>query len=207
MQETMQDIVVLLAGIGDQPKTLASFFRQVTWYRNNTRACAAPQAEADGAELDFVSMEQPFSCDSGVEIQMNGNQRNMTAIVAHSNIYIRTRFTGHHQMLGKGGGASTFDMPSFQPELNYLLHNACGNRKPDIIIINSGQHDKPRPHRLYTQGVWNIASRLRPLVRQGVKVLWKGNYGFITKKIFLDGHSSRRNHGCPQHNLCTYSTH
>ncbi len=62
-----------------------------------------------------------------------------------------------------------------------VLQNACGDRSPDILVVNSGQHDRSQSQTLFTKLLWDVSVKFESVRLTGTKVLWKGNYGGLAQ--------------------------
>lgn len=150
-----------------------------------TRVCIPFPPPPDGTKLRFNQKSTSHGgCLSGTEVRFHGSHghRNMTITVPALDFCLRFRFTGHHELDMNNGGISTFFEPAFQDELSELLHNPCGDRRPDVLVINSGLHDfshweHVRPRGDYESHMKRLGRLLGRVNRNGTAVLWKGNLG------------------------------
>lgn len=188
MQETAHDIIILLSGIAGNPALLHSYLHQATRQNSFSKVCI-PFYPANQTDLSFVAMGQAMPpCNDGVDVYFHGSHRNMTAHIYSTRTVLRTRFTGHHILSNNMGGINTFFAPQFQVELDELLVRGCDGKPTDILIINTGHHDRVlHEHRdgwstdrkEFTELLIRLGDRLEKLVNRGIRVMWKGNYGSL----------------------------
>lgn len=67
-------------------------------------------------------------------------------------------------------------MHAFQDELNCLLGAGGGcERRPDVLLINSGLHDTEKRVARTLISIHELAKRLAAVAAAGTRVLWRGN--------------------------------
>lgn len=78
-----------------------------------------------------------------MQVQFYGNHRNMTVTAPMLGINITHRFTGHVDLNDSNMGLDTFFHKDFQQEFNCMVDPqpgmGCPNRRPDMIVVNSGE--------------------------------------------------------------------
>lgn len=142
------------------------------------------------AYMRAATRSHSTSLGDSTQILLQPNHRKMTTYESSHNITLQHRFTGHHDITLDFGGIDTFFNSSFSDELRCLLGDigdgggggggggvgGVGGRKkctkPDILIINSGLHD-----RISSQQYHEKMSQLAKLIRktQIPRVLYKGS--------------------------------
>ena len=181
MQETAHDLVILLSGIASHSDTLHSYVQQATRQGGQTQVCVPFEPVP---ELLFRPQDTELDCDQGVSVNFFGDHRNMTIAASSLKFYMRMRFTGHPELPKNMAGIQTFFAERFQEELRGLLDSACDGSPPDIVVINSGQHDVESSQEAYEEAMVQLATRLQQLQDRGTRIVWKGNYGGI-----MDSHA------------------
>ena len=129
-----------------------------------------------------------FVDGSGDQVKLHASARNVTIHIPTYDILIWFRFTGHADVLDNFMGISTFWDIRFQAEFMCMVENiepGCTSKHPDILIINTGAHDKEKSMRDFAHGMQKLAIWLASLQRKyGTKVLWRGNNPIGVLKSF-----------------------
>ena len=151
MEETIDDINILLSGIGSQNiSTFGSYLFE--------------SSLASHIHPPYKQINLP----GNITVEYFGGRRNMTVTSHTLGLRIRYRFTGHHHLFRNYEGILTFFHPEFSAELDCLLgRNGC--IRPSIIVLNSGLHDS-RGH--------NNASKLFAKFQEQpstTRIIWKAN--------------------------------
>ena len=77
-----------------------------------------------------------------MQVEFFGNHRNMTVSASTLGLTITHRFTGHVDLNENMMGLDTFFHKDFQRELGCLTDpqpgQGCQNRRPDMLVVNSG---------------------------------------------------------------------
>ena len=161
MAETMDDLVLLLSGIGAN--------------RNATFKYLARSSLFSLTHPPYERIDLP----GNITVEYFGGRRNLTISSKQLNMHLRFRFGGHHRLFHNFEGILTYFHKDFEDEFACLLgrRSGVGCVKPSIIVINSGLHDA-RGHNNVTTfafyldklfGYLHNTSMPRP------RVVWKAN--------------------------------
>ena len=162
MEETIDDLVMLLSGIGSNDSTLGSYLFE--------------SSLASHIHPPYKKVDLPRN----ITVEYFGGRRNMTVTSHTLDLRIRYRFTGHHHLLRNFEGVMTFFHKAFSAELECLL-GGSGCIRPSIIVVNSGLHDSRGHNNASTFSFY--LSRLFSTLQdnQSTRVIWKANV--ISKEI------------------------
>ena len=168
MTEVANDMAVLMSGIASEKNSLEKFM-----YRST---------HLDQAYSDLKLMNH-------VKESYYGNHRNMTVYSEETNTYIRSRFIGHYDLKKEGAGVLTLIEDSFQDELNCLLgFNGCP--MPNVVVINSGYHDRKHPIKQFKKIIFQFLHDLKDRYakeKMKVEIIWAGTIiGTAKWKIMQD---------------------
>ena len=163
MAEAMDDIVILLSGIGRNASVLDPYLFESS---QTTHVPHPPYKRID--------------LPNNITVEYFGGRRNMTITSNVLGLHIRFRFIGHHKLFQNYGGILTFFHPDFAAELACLLGgNGC--LRPSVIVLNSGLHDA-RGHNNATTFAFHLNKLFAKLkVLPATRVIWKSNV--ITDEI------------------------
>ena len=155
MIEVANDLAILMSGLGSDSSILEKYLYRTT--------------HVDSAYSNFKLMNH-------VKEDYFGNHRNMTIYNDELNIFIRSRFIGHYDLQKEDYGVLTLLEDSFQDELNCLLgFNGCP--VPDVVIINSGYHDRKHPVKQFKKIVYQFLHDLKGRYskeKMNVDIIWAG---------------------------------
>ena len=155
MIEVANDLAILLSGLASDKATLDKYLYRTTHI----------DAEYSNFKLKNHVNEDYF-----------GNHRNMTIFNTRTNTYIRSRFIGHYDLGKDDMGIVTLVEERFQPELRCLLgFNGCP--KPDVVILNSGYHDRRHPLKKFKKVLFQFLHDLKHNYEQlnmHVDIIWAG---------------------------------
>ena len=157
MAEAMDDIVILLSGIGRNASVLDPYLYESSL---TTHAPHPPYKRID--------------LPNNITVEYFGGRRNMTITSNVLGIHIRFRFTGHHNLFQNYEGILSFFHPDFAAELDCLLGgNGC--KRPSIIVLNSGLHDARGHNNATTFALYldKLFAKLKE--RPATRVIWKSN--------------------------------
>ena len=171
MVETIDDIVILLSGIGRN----ASLF------------------ELESSQTTHVSHSQlpPYkriNLPNNITVEYFGGRRNITISSNVLGLNIRFRFIGHHKLFQNYQGISTLFHPDFAAEFDCLLGgNGC--LRPSVIVLNSGLHDARGHNNATTFSLYvdQLFAKLKTL--PATRVIWKSN--------ILTEENVKKNHNLP----------
>lgn len=168
MTEVANDMAVLMSGIASEKNSLEKFM-----YRST---------HLDQAYSDLKLMNH-------VRESYYGNHRNMTVYSDETNTHIRSRFIGHYDLKKEGAGVLTLIEDSFQDELNCLLgFNGCP--MPNVVVINSGYHDRKHPIKQFKKIIFQFLHDLKDRYakeKMKVEIIWAGTIiGTAKWKIMQD---------------------
>jgi hypothetical protein len=155
MTEMTDDFAILLSGIGGDRHALDEYVHRSTHvFRNNQAPTTLP-------------------LPNGTIVTYYNFHRNMTVNQSQDNIFIRHRFMGHYDIFDDNGGVETFTRAEIREELDCILGaDATGCPKPDVVILNSGLHDKSTLVD-YAFMLNDVITKLKNL--QIETILWRGN--------------------------------
>lgn len=155
MTEVANDLAVLMSGLAADKNTLQKFLFRTT--------------HVDQTVADFKLMNH-------VRESYYGNHRNLTVYSEETNTHIRSRFIGHYDLKKEGYGILTLIEDRFQDELNCLLgFNGCP--VPNVVIINSGYHDRKHPIKQFQKVVFQFLHDLKGRYAKeklNVDIIWAG---------------------------------
>ena len=177
MSETFHDLSILLSGAANSLDT-----KRDSHYLDNYIKTVTTHQE--GLEDETWR----YDVRNDVYIMFYCCRRNMT-VFAPDNTEIHFRFTGHYNLKENYGGVGTLLSSHFRDELDCMLGFSHNCAVPDIVIINSGLHDRDYSEVRYKEvlseffkimlrgyGSLNgIRSPSHPKMKKVPKVYWKGN--------------------------------
>lgn len=162
MVENVDDLSILLSGIGNDSLKLNEYIQSSTHVHN---------------------LFQRYIDHSDVHQDYYSNHRNMFINISSLNISIKFRFTGHYNPTGNGLGIKTFLASEFDDELMCLLgekYNRYNQRrkmcpKPTILLINSNVHDFHISLIEYENYLYKALNKILSMVRfNETRLFWKG---------------------------------
>ena len=157
MAEVMDDIAILLSGIGRNASTLDSFLLE------SSQTSHVPR-------LPYKRIDLP----KNITVEYFGGRRNMTITSNVLGLNIRFRFIGHYKIFQNFEGILTFFHPEFAAELDCLL-GGSGCLRPSVIVLNSGLHDV-RGHNnatTFANHLDKLFAKLKALKK--TMVIWRSN--------------------------------
>ena len=156
MEETMDDLVMLLSGIGSNFSSFGSYLFE--------------SSLASHVHPPYKKIDLPRN----ITVEYFGGRRNMTVTSHVLGLHIRYRFTGHHQLLRNFEGILSFFHSDFAAELDCLL-GGSGCVRPSIIILNSGLHDS-RGHNNASTFSTHLNELFATFQKEpSTRVIWKAN--------------------------------
>ena len=187
MEETIDDLNILLSGIGSQ--NVSTF---------------GPYLFESSLASHVHPPYKKITLPKNITVEYFGGRRNMT-ITSHTlKIRIRYRFTGHHHLFRNYGGILTFFHPDFFAELDCLLGRK-GCIQPSIIILNSGLHDS-RGHNNASMFAFYLDKLFSKFQEQqpSTRIIWKAN--IVSEEIVRTHHNlpifnNLARHVAQQHNV------
>ena len=158
MEETIDDLVMLLSGIGSNVSTLGSYLFD--------------SSLASHIHPPYKKIELPRN----ITVEYFGGRRNVTVTSNVLGLRIRYRFTGHHNLLRNFEGILTFFHNDFSAELDCLLgERGSGCVRPSIVVLNSGLHDS-RGHNNASTFSFYLKKLLSKIQEEpSTRVIWKAN--------------------------------
>ena len=170
MEETIDDLNILLSGIGSQNvSTFGSYLFE--------------SSLASHIHPPYKRIDLPRN----ITVEYFGGRRNMTVTSNVLGLRVRYRFTGHHHLFRNYEGILTFFHPDFSAEFDCLLGgNGC--MQPSIIVINSGLHDS-RGHNNASLFALYLNKLLAKFQEQPStkRIIWKSN--LISEEIVRIHHN------------------
>ena len=163
MVETIDDIVILLSGIGRNASILDHYLFESS---QTTHVPYPPYKRID--------------LPNNIMVEYFGGRRNLTITSNVLGLNIRFRFIGHHKLFQNYEGILTLFHPEFAAEFDCLLGgNGC--LRPSVIVLNSGLHDV-RGHNNVTTFALHVDKLFAKLKeRPATRVIWKSN--ILTEEI------------------------
>ena len=178
MGETFHDLAILLSGIGKNKKELDTYIHQ-----------AAIKSEKEHEMWRYA-------LPNDVTLTFWCCRRNLTLDMPKKKLQIAYRFIGNPILTRNDYGVKTLLDESIHDELHCILGLLPGCPIPDVVIINSGLHDRNSDHKEFV----SILTQAMNMIKQGfgkegyeknVRILWKGLFigkwdTIRDKKILLD---------------------
>ena len=128
MTEFADDLVLLLSGIGNQPKEVDDYAYKSTHVKSKNTSPST------------------FNLNWNVSVEYHNFHRNMTISVPSIDTFIRYRYSGDVDLHQNRGGLHMFSDSRFKDELEWHLSHrqrfsGLTGQHPDVIILNSCHHD------------------------------------------------------------------
>jgi hypothetical protein len=163
MVETIDDIVILLSGIGRNASLLEPYLLESS---QTTHVPHPPYKRID--------------LQNNITVEYFGGRRNITISSNVLGLNIRFRFIGHHKLFQNYQGITTLFHPEFTAEFDCLL-GGSGCLRPSVIVINSGLHDIRGHNNATTFALYvdKLFAKLKTL--PATRVIWKSN--ILTEEI------------------------
>ena len=161
MAETLDDLALLLSGIGTNRTKMEEYLFQ--------------SSLSSHVHPTYKRIDLPRN----ITVEYYGGRRNLTVTSRELNMDLRFRFTGHHRLFHNFEGILSFFHKDFAAELECLLGRRSGSdcTKPTIIVINSGLHDA-RGHNNATTYAFHLEKLFEHLMNTSLpkpRVIWKAN--------------------------------
>ena len=156
MEETIDDLVILLSGIGSNVSSFGSYL-----FESSLASHMHP-------------LYKKIDLPRNITVEYFGGRRNMTVTSHVLGLRIRYRFTGHHHLLRNFEGILSFFHRDFSAELDCLL-GGRGCIRPSIIVLNSGLHDSRGHNNASTFSFYlnKLFSKLQE--EPSTRIIWKAN--------------------------------
>ena len=161
MEETMDDLVLLLSGIGAN---------RTVMYQYLFESSLASHVHPPYKRIDLPG---------NITVEYFGGRRNITVTSKQLNMHLRYRSVEYHQQSNNFEGVLTYFHKNFDDEFACLLgrRSGFGCVKPRIIVINSGLHDA-RGHNNVTMFAFYLEKLFAFLQNTTIprpRVIWKSN--------------------------------
>lgn len=160
MEETIDDIVILLSGIGSNRTRMEDYLFQ--------------SSLSSHVHPPYKKIELP----GNVTVEYFGGRRNVTVTSNKLDLHLRYRFTGHHNMFRNFEGILTFFQEDFSTELDCLLgHGGLHCVQPTTVVVNSGLHDARGHNNATTFAFYlnKLFERFNSTITPPPRVVWKAN--------------------------------
>ena len=156
MEETIDDLVMLLSGIGSNFTLFGAYLFE--------------SSLASHLHPPYKRIDLPRN----ITVEYFGGRRNMTVTSHLLGLRIRYRFTGHHHLLRNFEGILSFFHRDFSVEFDCLL-GGCGSARPSIIVVNSGLHDS-RGHNNASTFFTHLHKLFTKFQEKpSTRIIWKAN--------------------------------
>jgi hypothetical protein len=162
MGELFHDLAIILSGVGRNTTELNNYVNEATENKHDAEHYLWNYTLPEDTLVKF------YCC-----------RRNLTVDIPDEGIKLHFRFTGHYNLVGNYGGVYTFLDENFRDELICLLGLVKGCKEPDLIVINSGLHDKDFTSEEFSDQLEKFMIFLKDSYAEASKVMppliWKSN--------------------------------
>ena len=158
MAETVDDLVLLLSGIGANRTTAGRYLLQSRLPSHTNLKIDLP---------------------GNITVEHCGGRRNITVSSKQLNVHLHHRSVEYHQAFNNFEGILTYFHKDFEDEFACLLgrRSGVGCVKPSIVVINSGLHDARGHNNATTFAFYleKLFSYLQNTTIPRPRVIWKSN--------------------------------